>query len=304
MVIRGEHNEKLCIYLSSHAGCNLGCGQCHLTANQQTSMKPATPKDYNAQFIQVLQELESRNAHLIPNLKRVNIEFMSRGDPLMNPWILKHWNQLHEHLLVSKQLIDFLPWFPKLERKYNISTIVPHTFRNRSLYDVFLKNTSNEYWPTIYYSAWSLNSKFKEKWMPRALPTEEGISKLVDYQQTVKKHAEWIPHLISGHGSVNPQFLAQSKVVIHGALVEGQNDSISDIQQLVETMTRKGLYARFNLIRYNPPQKGPFQQFKESPETQRHKIFDWLARNNPGGVKKIDRVGSDVYASCGTFVPF
>ncbi len=39
LVIRGTAREKLCIYVSSQAGCNMGCGECHLTATGQTSMR-------------------------------------------------------------------------------------------------------------------------------------------------------------------------------------------------------------------------------------------------------------------------
>jgi adenine C2-methylase RlmN of 23S rRNA A2503 and tRNA A37 len=224
---------------------------------------------------------------LIPYIRRVNIEFMARGEPLANPHVLKHWSQIHDAIAGS---VHTRPWFPAPKQvKYHISTIMPDTFAKRSLVETFL-HTERECWPTIYYSAWSIDPNFKRRWMPRALPVSIALSKLVEYQRTIAERT----------GDVS---YAETKVRIHGAYVHEQNDSLSDVQHLVDAMQQLKLVARFNVIRYNPPTVGPFAQFKEASEERRRALVDWLRVNNVGGVKEIDRVGQDVYASCGTFIP-
>ncbi len=256
---------------------------------------PSTPSDYGKQFISVLNEVANNNPHLIPAIKRSNIEFMARGEPLANPHVLKNWFAIHREMSGSDvRLREQFRWYPAAEHvKYHISTILPDSFVNHSLADCFLlPDSARESWPTIYYSAWSINPAFKARWMPRAMPTPQAISKLAEYQRAIKSRT-----------GGDTRF-ANTKVIIHGAFVHGQNDSLSDLQRLVQVMNSEGLVARFNVIRYNPPKVGPFSQFAEASDQQRRLIVDWLTRNNSvGGVKEIDRVGLDVYASCGTFVP-
>jgi hypothetical protein len=38
--------NKLCVYVSSHNGCNMGCQQCWLSQEGLTSMKPVSTKEY------------------------------------------------------------------------------------------------------------------------------------------------------------------------------------------------------------------------------------------------------------------
>lgn len=281
LVIR---NEKLCIYVSSQGGCNMGCGQCHLTASGQTSMKPSTIDDYKQQVVSVLDEMsKSRHSVVRNQVTRLNIEFMARGEPLANPYVLKSWSQLRNS--ISKVCYNATRMIPK----FNVSTILPYTLGYRPLIDIFDYKHDKCDIPTIYYSAWSIKDSFKKKWMPGAIPTLAGLQRLADFQSA----------LVQRYGDTD---FAQSKVVLHSAFVQGQNDSMNDIDELLKSMKQVGLHARYNMIRYNPPAHGSsFDQYQESSDNHRRKIYEHLLRNNPGGVKTVDRVGLDVFASCGTF---
>ena len=77
----------MCVYVSSHVGCNMGCGQCHLTATGQTRMELAKPTDFAEQARQVVAEAGPR----LPLVERVNVEFMARGEPMANPYVQHRW---------------------------------------------------------------------------------------------------------------------------------------------------------------------------------------------------------------------
>ena len=55
----------------------------------------------------------------------------------------------------------------------NISTIMPYTIKDRSLCDIFGNTPVN-----LYYSLYSINEKFKQKWMPNAIPSLTALDKL------------------------------------------------------------------------------------------------------------------------------
>ncbi len=278
--------DKLCIYVSSQAGCNMGCGECHLTATQQTSMRPATPRDYACQVQRVIDEWKDTLALSTDQTKlkirQINIEFMARGEPLMNPHVRNKWPEvvaaIAEPLKFLKQGITV---------KYNLSTIMPKQKPTLPMH-TFLLPIDTHQWPNLYYSAWSIRPTFKNKWMPSAMPTMEALHQLAVYQRTMQRY----------YGNAN---FGLDKVKLHGAFVYGENDSLEDVKELVGSMQIAKLHARFNVIRYNPPIVGPFSQYKETTDERRAAIVDWLRQNNPGGVKEIARVGVDVFASCGTF---
>lgn len=148
------YRDKLCVYVSSQAGCNMGCGECHLTATQQTSMRPATPRDYSHQVHRVMDEwkniLSFSTDQTKLRVKQVNIEFMARGEPLMNPYVRNKW--YHSFLFFQFTNVNKYVQYccrpdvvasiaeplsilkPDIVVKYNISTIMPKMFSAFTLF--------------------------------------------------------------------------------------------------------------------------------------------------------------------------
>jgi adenine C2-methylase RlmN of 23S rRNA A2503 and tRNA A37 len=126
--------------------------------------------------------------------------------------------------------------------------------------------------PTIYYSLYSVDPGWRRKWLPAALGVEEALENLAEYQRVSKK-----------------------LVRIHGAFIEGENDSDEHIHGMVSAIQKSGLDAAYNLVRYNPysPEQG-----RESDRLD--EIVEIIGRSMP--IKVIPRVGTDVAASCGVFV--
>lgn len=154
-----------------------------------------------------------------------------------------------------------------LRPKFNISTIMPVTLK-KSLCDVFPIIT-----PTIYYSIYSVNPEFRKKWLPAAQPVEQALANLKQYQQVSKKFIKF-----------------------HSAFIRDENDNPSDIREMMQTIDSYQLHAEFNIVRYNP------YSAEHGVESNRLSAIQALIQNYMP-CKIIPRVGMDVYASCGTFLP-
>lgn len=150
--------------------------------------------------------------------------------------------------------------------KFNMSTIMPVTMK-KSLAHMFPVIT-----PTIYYSMYSVNPDFRRKWLPAAMNVDQALDLLYEYQYVSKKIIKF-----------------------HGAFISGENDDLSDVRAQMAAIQERGLRAEYNIVRYNPysPEQGT-----ESPHLDQ--IHTLISEHMP--CKIISRVGTDVAASCGTFI--
>lgn len=247
-------------YLSSHSGCNKACRFCHLTQTRQTMMDPASVDDYYLQGLQVF-----RHYRQFDDAGRVNFNFMARGEPLANPSVLNNWEKVRAPL-------QSLAEQHALVSKYNISTIMPEEMRDRSLYDVFGDTGAQ-----IYYSLYSMRDEFRKRWLPKAMGAHDALWKLVDWQQKTGQ-----------------------LVTLHWAFIEGQNDSLEVLEEIIMAILVRSLEVKFNLVRYNPYSAA---QGVEPSEEIIQRNFDYLAEAFGNEKSRIvPRVGFDVKASCGMFV--
>lgn len=247
-------------YLSSHSGCNKACRFCHLTQTRQTMMTPASPSEYELQALQVF-----RHYRQFDDAHRVNYNFMARGEPLANPNVLSSWEGV-------KAPLQSLAEQHALVAKYNISTIMPEEMADLSLYDVFGNSGAQ-----IYYSLYSMREDFRKRWLPKAMEPHAALWKLVDWQQ---KSGELL--------------------TLHWAFIEGENDSLEVLEEIIRAILVRSLDVKFNLVRYNPfsPAQG-----QEPSEDIIQRNFDYLASAFGNEKSRIvPRVGFDVKASCGMFV--
>lgn len=248
------------VYLSSQSGCNRGCGFCHLTTTGQTKSVDASLEDFIDQADQVLQYAASKDVNEI-RAKYVHFNFMGRGEYLANT-DMQHNDALLTNLGKEAALYG-------LNSKFNISTIMPKSFRD-SLLDVF-KYTQ----PTLYYSLYSINQAFRDKWLPGAMDVDKAMEKLKEYQE-----------------------FTQKPIKIHFAFIDGQNDNHSDVYSMLNTIKKHELLVDFNIVRYNPPDEN--SQEPEFSHIQR--LAGFMVINSGRPVQIVKRVGMDVKASCGMFV--
>jgi 23S rRNA (adenine2503-C2)-methyltransferase len=250
-------------YLSSHTGCEMACRMCHLTATGQTTFGPVTPEGFVEQAETVLDHYRSRSEPAA----RINWNFMARGEPLANPHVLDAFTTITDPIRRLSVENNFK------ETRFKISTIFPKTMADRNLSDV-LKGVPDA---NLYYSLYSLDEGFRKRWLPKALPPEQALSQIATWQRET-------------HG----------KVVLHWALIAGENDRDEDVRACLEAALRHGIQPRFNIVRYNPFSDRQGSEPEADVRERIQRIGDEIL-----GTKRarlIDRIGHDVKASCGMFI--
>ena len=255
--VRKVEDYFIC-YLSSQTGCSRSCKFCHLTATGQTSYSDSNYYDFLSQATQVFQHYQDQKP-----AKYVHYNFMARGEPLANSHFLSDSDSILLALgeLAKKQ---------NLSSKFNVSSIMPMTLK-KSLPEIF-----RFIHPTMYYSLYSVNEDFRKEWLPSAMPVDDALRMLKEYQDFSKK-----------------------LVKIHFAFIKGQNDSLSAMFDIRDALRKHKLLVEFNLVRYNPASPN---QGEESSAEQIERNIAFLQEELPGKVQIIPRVGFDVKASCGMFV--
>lgn len=255
--------EYIICYLSSQSGCSQGCQFCHLTATKQIDLENADLAAYEQQADIVLKYYDSLNQPA----QRIHFGFMARGEILANPHITKEKDYSILQMLAHKALDRNL--FPR----YTISTILPKIILGRRLIDMF-----PVIHPDLYYSIYSMDPIFRKKWMNNALPAEEGLDMLTAWQEKTRKI-----------------------IKLHWSFIENENDSPESVLAICDAVNARKLRVDVNLVKYNPASD---QRGRETDVVVVNNLAGLLRRELPDAkVKLVDRVGNDVYASCGTFVP-
>ncbi len=261
-------------YLSSHNGCNRACRFCHLTQTGQTAMVQASREDFRNQLQPVLNHYKQLVAQGQPAAKRININWMARGEPLSSVFL----NGLEWFTTISmlRQQLD-ANGLEKLPANFNVSTIMPLDLYLWSLPTPSVEDLVDPGTTRIYYSLYSLNPSFRKRWLPKAMNPVHALQKLTKWSN---------------------ETLGQ--VILHWAFIKGENDSEKDVQEIVDLVGKLGLKTRFNVVRYNP--FSPDQGEESDMETILARFEQLKSVAQIPGSKIVSRVGPDIKASCGMFV--
>lgn len=255
--------EYMIAYLSSHAGCDRSCRFCHLTATGQTSMTPAAVEDYADQIGRVLDHHDHQDIR--PT--RMNVNFMARGEPFLNPVLRDEaeWRRFRETVAerAAASGIDDI--------RYNVSSIMPR-HEERSIPEPLVEEDV-----TLYYSLYSMRPSFQRRWLPKAMDPTTALQDLAHWQSTTG-----------------------NAVVLHWAFIEGENDDEDTIAEIVEAVHRSGLRPRFNAVRYNPFDE---RRGREPDVEVIERCFTMLSEafGDPHS-RIVPRVGFSAKASCGMFI--
>lgn len=252
-------------YVSSFSGCDQACRMCHLTSNGETMMTAAHPE-------QLLNQIDDAVVHAhkhFPHLRKMHINFMARGEPLLNKRIFnaEKWPEIVKRIHNRYSHLD--------EITERVSTIMPVGMDDQIWY--FNETPST----ILYYSLYSMNKQFRKRWLPKALPATEALHRL---------------HQVA-------QMSTTEQVRFHWALIDDENDLDITALRIIGELANYPLFfpssARFkprlNLVRYNPPND-------KSQESPRYEVYSEIFRRYGFDVKTIPRVGHDIAASCGMFV--
>ena len=265
------------VYLSSQNGCLMACKFCWLTATNQTSFKHVDIDGFSTQMMHVLEHAKTVDSDSTKRSNvRINVNMMSRGEALSNKWIIKNYPEFYSSLATQVLQAGYK------EMKMNISTIMPTVIRNFTLSEIFQPDQLNSN-TNVYYSLYSTNPKFREKWIPNAMSWELALEKLKSYQE------------VTGN-----------TIAIHFALIEGENDGVNDVNDLCDQVRKlRFKKLKFNIVRFNPH---PSLNYKETPKERIDEIFGMLksvANETDIATNKtriVPRAGPDTYASCGMFI--
>lgn len=197
-----------------------------------------------------------------PKTKYVHYNWMARGEALCNLSLIENSKDLLFELGRVAGAFETIP-------KFNVSTIMPKTLES-NLDTIFPLIT-----PTIYYSLYSMREEFRAKWLPGAMEPNKALDLLQEYQDFSKK-----------------------LIKLHFALIEGENDNLEDIELIANAINERNMSVELNLVQYNPADN----LSKESNSYNLYlQVFQSLLGDKCRKAKIIKRVGSDVFASCGTF---
>lgn len=248
------------VYLSAQTGCAQACRMCHLTATGQTKNRDATYAEIMEQARTVLDYYRDQAPARI-----VHFNFMARGEPLASRVIRSQGERLLQELSARAVAMGLRP-------RHLISTIYPRCF-DLLLDDVFL-NTH----PEIHYSVYSMNARFRRRWLPKAAPAEAALDRLTQWQRSSRKI-----------------------VSLHHAYIAGENDAEIDVHQICDAVEQRGLMVDINIVRYNSPDPDRYAAEPEEAVIQRNADI-YRDRLPQSRVTVIPRVGYDVAASCGMFL--
>lgn len=193
----------------------------------------------------------------------VHFNFMARGEPLANPNV--------DLFLFSR--LSGIAEANGLKPKFKISTIMPIEAADRD-WSLFAHRDLEI---ALYYSTYRLDQAWRKRWMPKAMQGSQAFEELARFQQQTGQ-----------------------RVVLHHALIAGENDSPAEAHAIFDAARAAGLIFDFNLVRYNPANDA-------SREADRDAIDAYLGvvrerMGDAGRVKEVPRVGFDVAASCGMFL--
>lgn len=253
--------EYFIAYVSSHSGCRHACRFCHLTQTGQTTFRE-TPV---AELVEQLERVLTHYDRLDAPARRLNINFMARGEPLSSRALLDGFGEFAQ---IARRMAEARG----LAHRINISTIFPQDAEELDLASVF-----GDAPVRIYWSLYSLDAGFRRRWLPRAQEPERVMAQLLQWQAR-----------------------AEGEVVLHWAMIDGQNDQDENLTEIANFVRENGLRAKLNLVRYNPHSDKTGRESAEERYEAALRIIG--AEMTDPGSKVVSRVGFDVKASCGMFM--
>jgi 23S rRNA (adenine2503-C2)-methyltransferase len=263
-VIEARYVRRAPSYFALYLSSQTGCRQaCRMCHLTASGQTRARNVDLREYLEQA--EVVLAHARTAAPAEVVHYNFMARGEPLSNPVLLEQAGTLFDGLFARASALG-------LRSRFLVSTILPKTL-DRPLASIF-----DRYLPDIYYSLYSMDDAVRRRWLPNALSARDGLDALVAWQ----RHSYKI-------------------VKIHFAFIEGVNDDDASVHAICDAILQRGLFVHVNIVRYNPPTPS---HGREPPiETLERNVQIFRERLPGARVQLVPRVGFDVSASCGMFVP-
>lgn len=284
-VVTSERN-KYSIFISSSVGCYMKCKFCHLTLKNSEFIKISIQD-----VLQNLKDAVEDAVQFNPQIKNryIKLSWMGMGDAINKPQMvydvtleLLDWI-FQNNYAIGLDGIDLSTVMPKLKNKNWISIF--HSLENQLQkypinpnYKMDNVQYTNGYYShkNIFRLFYSVESTLQEKRnyiVPNAMPIQEAVEHLLEYQQ-------------------NGEF----SVILHHLIIEDLNDSEYELNHLIQFINQYFPKNELRVLRYNLCSKS---QYKESDKfvQQIKKISD-----NIQFLKVQVSPGTEVSAACGQFI--
>lgn len=239
-----------------------GCDKaCRHCHLTQTKQVMATHLSHDEMIEQARVVLQSSD---ISKSTLVHFNFMARGEPMSN-------TNVNASLFIA---LKNLATQYGLESRIKISSIFPLDFKFTQISEIY-----NAECPPVdfYYSLYSLDTSWRKRWLPKAASPDVAFRWLANFQKNTG-----------------------NRVILHWAIIHGENDSPETIPDIINYVKSFGIRFDFNLVHYNPPNS---KSQIASESTKRNYLLKMKRHlSGVGRVKDIPRVGFDVKASCGMFL--
>lgn len=297
---KNHHN----IYLSAQTYCAQGCLFCHLTDTKQNKGREITTEEIADQAEVVMRGLllekmktgnwpspllnSKRTRNFIIFNDEIHFLFMARGDVLAST-VPYRWKEICE--AIDERVIRC--GFDPEKVIFKISTIFPKCFRetfvdnnqddliamDELLVHCFKQDIKQRHWPIFYYSLYSADQTWLDKWMPNAECIKTAL-------ETFK---EW-------------QRVTGMKVGLHFSPLANGTFAPHTLKTVATKVKQSKLEPFWNLVYFNAPSSftNPFYHNNQDDMMEHFtkKIREWF----PNAQVQIQpRVGKDVAASCGMF---
>ncbi len=192
----------------------------------------------------------------------VHFNFMARGEPMSNPAVNRSLFIRLAELAASYGLMS----------RIKVSSILPDDVWTHDPKDLHANGC-----PPVdfYYSLYSTDAAWRRRWIPKAMAPTDAMVWLRKFQKETGQ-----------------------RVILHWALIDGENDSAGDARSAAALAKLFGVAADFNLVRYNPANGRSSEASEESIRAFLYEMQAGIA----GRVRTIARVGFDCKASCGMFL--
>lgn len=248
---KSDGKDIFCV--PTQTSCNLGCKFCHLTG-QGVPAENLTA----AEVVTFVNKFWIEQ--ITTSAKTLLISYMGSGEPLMNV----------SGVLESAQALKTKYDAAYSNVRFGVASIIPSARRMREFTDSVLTSGLN------FKFHWSLHSarpSIRKHLMPAALPLNEAVNLVGEYQASTGNAIE-----------------------AHYTLLSGDNDTETDVKCLVQLL--RGLPINLKVLRYSERNDVDLQR-SEKVDQFFHRMRD---NGFEGGLEYYAPPGNDIGASCGQFL--
>lgn len=205
----GKFEARYVQLSSSHFSAYVSSHREHVSADGIPSLVQATLETYLLQVDGILKHYDEFKRPV----DKMHVNFMGKGDPLMNATVLNHFSTLYEHIRMRSLVRE-------IDTQVNIGTIMPKSMSSIDLHDVFGTKPVR-----LCYSLFSIENAHIDR-----MDLIDALDKLKGFQDRTGQ-----------------------PVTFHWPLFAERNDDPEKVHNLSAKLRPYSFKGKINLVRHGPP---------------------------------------------------